>query len=559
MKTKIILTAGLILGSTLFGFGKNGTNNDATNVSITVFTTEQTQTLVSVWAESYSKQEGSSLEVFDFENGFRGQAHLEDDQLIIAKESELAQIQVENGWNLVIGREIVVPVISKQNPHFAALMDQGVSAEMLKNALENPATFNWGALMGNAPNQKITLYRINNDGTQNNLANFVNHDVVAGMMAVNTLEELLAKLSKEPAALGFCRLADLVIAGATSFPDGFALLPFDFNKNGKLEQIENIYATPDAFSRGVWIGKYPGELYQNIYAVTADHNYTPAQKNFLNWLISAGQSHVTVVGLTPLANSEIASKYSKINHVAPQPEISNDHQSIWPYLLALFSLVVIAMIYFEFTLRRSKTRKMRQAHDLLESAGVFQLESLAVPRGVLYDKTHTWAFMEKDGIVRIGIDDFIQKITGPVSRVQLKDEGSRILKGEPFCTLIVDGKKITLNSPVTGIIRSFNPRLVDQATLLNQSPYNEGWVYLIEPSNWAREMEFMRMAEKYTEWLKVEFTRFKDFITRVAGKNHFGEASVVMQDGGELPTNVLHRMGPEVWEDFQTQFLDQAN
>ncbi len=61
---------------------------------------------------------------------------------------------------------------------------------------------------------------------------------------------------------------------------------------------------------------------------------------------------------------------------------------------------------------------------------------IAAPKGLYFDKSHTWAFMEKDGIVKVGIDDFIQHITGTITRIKMKEPGERVRKGEKILTII---------------------------------------------------------------------------------------------------------------------------
>ena len=52
---------------------------------------------------------------------------------------------------------------------------------------------------------------------------------------------------------------------------------------------------------------------------------------------------------------------------------------------------------------------------------------------------------------------------------------------------------------------------------LNYSPYNEGWVYRIEPSNWNRESQLLFMADKQREFISKEFSRLKDFLMTALG------------------------------------------
>jgi len=56
--------------------------------------------------------------------------------------------------------------------------------------------------------------------------------------------------------------------------------------------------------------------------------------------------------------------------------------------------------------------------------------------------------------------------------------------------------------------------------------------------------------------LADEFLRLKDFFAAVLKANNTEYALITLQDGGALKDNVLADLGPEVWEDFQTKFID---
>jgi glycine cleavage system H lipoate-binding protein len=189
---------------------------------------------------------------------------------------------------------------------------------------------------------------------------------------------------------------------------------------------------------------------------------------------------------------------------------------------------------------------------------VLDENSILVPKGLYFDKTHTWAFMEKNGSVKIGIDDFLQRITGQLTKIKMKDPGEKIRKGEQILTIIRNGKQLHIYAPISGIIKERNPSILADASMLNSSPYYDGWVYLVEPKNWIREVQFLFMAEKYLEWLKDELSRLKDFITTSVRSNTAGYEHIVLQDGGELSDHVLADLGPEIWEDFQTEFIDTS-
>jgi len=223
-------------------------------------------------------------------------------------------------------------------------------------------------------------------------------------------------------------------------------------------------------------------------------------------------------------------------------------------------LILIAFIVTCFTVDAIVQYYKKKRSYIPVSAEVINSEfneaSVSIPKGLLFDKTHTWAFMEKNGVVKIGIDDFLLHITGPLSRVKMKNPGENIQKGEAAISIIQSGKVLTINAPISGVIKSNNSVLVEDSSIVNSSPFYDGWIYTIEPSNWSRDSHFLLLSEQYKEWLKNEFSRLKDFIAIAIHKKEF--APIIYQDGGVLKENFLQDSGPEIWEEFQVKFINSS-
>ena len=226
-------------------------------------------------------------------------------------------------------------------------------------------------------------------------------------------------------------------------------------------------------------------------------------------------------------------------------------------------LILLAFVVIVFTVdaivKFSRKAASKTSAISAVSARVFNETSVSIPKGIYFDKTHTWAFMEKSGVVKIGVDDFLLHITGAVSRVALKDPGEKVRKGEPALTIMQNGKQLNISSPISGKIKSRNIELLLDSSTLNNSPFQDGWIYTIEPTNWTRELHFLIMAEPYTAWLKKELSRFRDFLANNRQINNGELAPIVLQDGGELTDNILEDFGPEVWEEFQTKYINNSN
>jgi glycine cleavage system H lipoate-binding protein len=207
-------------------------------------------------------------------------------------------------------------------------------------------------------------------------------------------------------------------------------------------------------------------------------------------------------------------------------------------------------------IRRNRNKNRSMINTSEHNVGAFDADSVNIPKGIYFDKTHTWAFMESNGFVKLGIDDFLQHTTGLLTRIEMKNAGDKIKKGEHLLTIIQKGKQLNIYAPISGTIAACNKMLTTNSSILNTSPYSDGWVYLVEPANWLLEIQFLSMAEKYSTWLHKEFSRLKDFFAVALKANNPEYALIVLQDGGPLKDNILAELGPEVWEDFQTKFID---
>ncbi len=228
-------------------------------------------------------------------------------------------------------------------------------------------------------------------------------------------------------------------------------------------------------------------------------------------------------------------------------------------VILIFVAFIVLFIAIDAMVQYSRKRKAKAPAITKVSSHIFNETSVIAPKGLFFNKTHTWAFMEKNGMVKIGLDDFLLHVTGPLSRIKMKQAGEQIRMGEPALTIIQNGKQLVINAPVSGSVKCQNGQLLDDISLLNSSPVHEGWIYAIEPSNWEKESQFLIMADKYKEWLKNEFTRLKDFLAFNRQTSNAEFVPIMLQDGGELKDNLLSDFGPEVWEDFQNKFINTGN
>ena len=105
-----------------------------------------------------------------------------------------------------------------------------------------------------------------------------------------------------------------------------------------------------------------------------------------------------------------------------------------------------------------------------------------VPEDLRYTSDHEWVRQE-GGRVRIGITDYAQDALGDVVFVQLPEPGAKVEAGGSFSEVESTKSVSDIYAPVAGTVVEVNTELADAPQRLNEDPYGEGWICLIEPSD----------------------------------------------------------------------------
>lgn len=121
---------------------------------------------------------------------------------------------------------------------------------------------------------------------------------------------------------------------------------------------------------------------------------------------------------------------------------------------------------------------------------------------VRYLETHEWARME-DGEVVVGISDYAQSTLSDVVYVELPEVGEQVTKGDQLG--VVESVKAAgdVYAPVSGEVTAVNTALEDAPELVNQSPFDEGWLVKIEPSD-AGEWDSLLDVDAYKQVVEEE-------------------------------------------------------
>jgi glycine cleavage system H protein len=108
-----------------------------------------------------------------------------------------------------------------------------------------------------------------------------------------------------------------------------------------------------------------------------------------------------------------------------------------------------------------------------------------VPEDLRYSSDHEWARLEGKR-VRVGITDYAQDTLGDVVFVQVPEVGATVEAGAAFGEVESTKSVSDLYAPVSGTVVEVNAELADTPNRLNEDPYGEGWICVIEPSDLAQ-------------------------------------------------------------------------
>ena len=102
---------------------------------------------------------------------------------------------------------------------------------------------------------------------------------------------------------------------------------------------------------------------------------------------------------------------------------------------------------------------------------------------------NSWARIESDGSVTVGIDDFFQKTAKNIRYVDLPFEGDKVEQGKAFATLESEKWVGQVTAPVSGEVLAVNNEVLEQPKLINEDPYGKGWLIKIKPEKLDEEIK----------------------------------------------------------------------
>ena len=167
--------------------------------------------------------------------------------------------------------------------------------------------------------------------------------------------------------------------------------------------------------------------------------------------------------------------------------------------------------------------------------------------GLFYHQGHTWAAPEEDGVVRVGLDDFAQKLVGVAQSVEVPCVGSMVEQGEKGVKLSVDFKSIEVLSPVGGEVLAINEEVLRWPGLINEDPYGKGWLFKVRVPRLSANLRNLLSGRLARVWMEGTVRSLK--------RRMEADLGPVLQDGGVPVIGIAKDLSPDEWEEIAADFL----
>jgi glycine cleavage system H protein len=125
------------------------------------------------------------------------------------------------------------------------------------------------------------------------------------------------------------------------------------------------------------------------------------------------------------------------------------------------------------------------------------------PDDLRYTKEHEWVRDEGSGRARVGITDYAQDALGDVVYVDVPQTGTDVTAGQPFSEVESTKSVSDVYAPVSGTVLERNAQLEDRSELVNEQPYGDGWLVVVEMSEPA-QLEGLMDAGAYRAFVEQQ-------------------------------------------------------
>lgn len=167
--------------------------------------------------------------------------------------------------------------------------------------------------------------------------------------------------------------------------------------------------------------------------------------------------------------------------------------------------------------------------------------------GVFFHQGHSWAAPDDGDLMRVGVDDFAQKLLGAPAAIELPPVGTSLRQGERGWGIRLDGHHVGMLSPVDGEVVEVNPAVQSRPGLVTSEPYDLGWLMKVRVPSKAAARKNLLSGPLARAWMDGTIEQLRAM--------RAGELGIVLPDGGFPVAGFARVLAPEGWDELARQFL----
>lgn len=221
-------------------------------------------------------------------------------------------------------------------------------------------------------------------------------------------------------------------------------------------------------------------------------------------------------------------------------------------LLVLATFAIFLTIDFFYSKAKHPVLQVAPAMSRQENAGLPRMKpslvgGFSVPDNLRYHPGHTWALSESPNLVRIGMDDFASKLTGKIEGISLPQRGQWIRQGQKVWSVVRNGKKIDMVSPIEGSVADINESVISDPGLATKDPYGEGWLVTVQSPDSKTNFRNLLGGALARWWTEESSMRLQRMMPAAVG--------AYAQDGGVAIDDVANELPEETWAKITREFF----
>lgn len=170
-----------------------------------------------------------------------------------------------------------------------------------------------------------------------------------------------------------------------------------------------------------------------------------------------------------------------------------------------------------------------------------------VPDNRRYHPGHTWALGESPNLVRIGMDDFATKLAGKIDSIALPQRGQWIRQGQKVWSIVRNGVKVDMVSPIEGSVSDINEAVVNDPSLAAKDPYGEGWMVTVQSPDAKTNYRNLLHGAIARWWTEESSMRLQRLMPNALG--------ALAQDGGVAIDDLASQLPDEQWQKAAKEFF----